>query len=223
MLSVLIPTRRRLDRLETLLRSFEDTRSASSELVFRVDRDDEDTIDFLTLHRQRFLVGPRGNGYADMPHFFNELAQFAHGDVLMCGNDDMVFRSHDWDRRLLDVANQYPDGVFDLGVTTHNETHFPFSTVSRRVVDALGYIWDPTIFWGDIYLRDVMSWFGRAVMVASVRIDHDWAGHNPDQTFRETRAAKATVEGSQRYWEDTHASAVRRAVAKLEGMYVAAA
>jgi hypothetical protein len=153
-----------------------------------------------------------------MPTFFNELATAATGDVLMCGNDDMVFQTEDWATQILAVANQFPDGLFDLGVATHNETHFPFSTVSRRAVAALGFIWDPRIFWGDIYLRDMMAYFGRAVMLPHVRIDHDWAGHRPDQVFRETRASKGRVESDPRYWCDVHAPCVQEAVERLRGL-----
>ena len=216
-ISVLIPTRKRLGRLTTLLQSFHDTSiDGHAELVFRIDSDDVESQQFLVGYPK--VVGPRGGGYADMPKFYNEMTRIADGNVLMCGNDDMIFRTKGWAERLLEVANQYPDGLFDLGVNTHNPTHFPFSCVSRSVVEQLGFIWDPRIFWGDMYLRDVMAWFGRTIMVHDVKIDHDWAGRKPDQTYYETLSPKAKVEGSRTYWAGPHAEAVRDAVSKLEGV-----
>ena len=117
---------------------------------------------------------------------------------------------------MLGVANCYPDGLFDLGVSTHNETHYPFFTVSRKAVDVLGFIFDPAVFWADMFWRDVMVKFGRCVMVPQVHIDHDWAGHSPDAVYREGLPYKAVVEQDSAYWAGPHARAVAGAVDKLK-------
>src|SRR5678816_3388846 len=115
--SVLIPTRMRIWRLQILLESYNKTKGLyDSELIFRVDKDDVETQKFLD--GSRVVVGPRYKGYASMPQFFNEMADVAGGDVLMCGNDDMVFRTPDWAGLILDKANEYPDGIFNIGVAT---------------------------------------------------------------------------------------------------------
>jgi hypothetical protein len=217
MVSVLVPTRQRLARLRVLLDSFYETSDLThAEIVFRVDYDDQATIDFLLSESQRILIGPRLRGYDSMPVFFNELAKSAIGDVLLCGNDDMVFRTTGWPRLILNAAKSYTDGLFDLGVSTHNETHYPFSIVSKAVVECLGYLWDPTIFWGDIFLRDVMARFNRCVMVPYVRIDHVWAGFDPDPVFLE--GTRNPERRNPRYWDEVHAPAVERAVAKLQAL-----
>lgn len=219
-ISVLIPTRQRLGRLQTLLDSLARTSDDGVELVFRVDDDDRETVNFLSEHCERcvVLVGPRLGGYRSMPIFYNEMACLATGDVLLCGNDDMVFRTDCWARQVLDLANQYPDGLFNIGITTHNETHYPFSIVSRKAAERMGFLWDPRIFWGDIFLRDVMAWFNRCVMLPAVTIDHDWAGNHPDPVFNETRVSKSQCEGDPSYWPNVHAVAVQEAAWKLQGM-----
>lgn len=217
--SVLIPTRHRIGRLLTLLQSYQETTrgcEAASELVFKVDNDDHGTEAFLRDRGYQTLVGLRHRGYDSMPVFFNDLAAVASGDVLMCGNDDMVFRSHGWALAILAAADKYPDGLYDFGVRTHNEEHYPFSVVSRRAVEALGFLWDPTIFWGDIYLRDVMAHFGRAIMLPDVLIEHDWAGHRPDQVFNES--LKDITQRDPEYWSVTHRQAVDSAIARLGGL-----
>lgn len=218
-ISVLVPTRNRVNRLRTLLDSYEETtrgcRSAS-ELVFRVDEDDRNSQDFLLdCGGLRVVIGPRFSGYQSMTVFFNELFAASTGDVLMCGNDDMVFRTVDWAPFILAEADRYPDGLFDFGVSTHNQDHYPFSIVSRRAVECLGFLWDPRIYWGDIFLRDVMAYFGRSIMLPSVHIDHDWAGFKPDQTFVEGDQ-NAIYRRDPRYWVDTHPLAVNEAIERLK-------
>jgi glycosyltransferase involved in cell wall biosynthesis len=217
--SVLIPTRGRVKRLETLVNSFVQTvdDDESAELVFRVDDDDVETRGFLSQVKDcKLVVGPRCGGYSSLPAFFNEMLKVATGDVLMCGNDDMVFRSLWWVTAILDEANRHPDGLFDLGVMTHNHEHFPFSTISRRAADRMGFVWDPRIFWGDIFLRDVMAFFGRAIYVP-VKIDHDWAGHAPDGVFIEGNEQRMLPRGAD-YWEGVHRPAVNQAIDKLRGL-----
>lgn len=209
--SVLVPTRGRPDHLRTLLASYAQTLAGSdgetSEVVFRVDDDDIATRDLLAGHPHRVLVGPRLNGYASMATFYNDCYAAAAGDVLLCGNDDMIFKTPGWAPRVLEAANRYPDGLFDFGVTTYNETHYPFSIIAKKAADRLGWFWDPDIFWGDIYLRDVMAAFGRSEMLPTVEIVHNWQGDEHSQNQIYVR--------DPTYWTGTHARAVERAVAVL--------
>ena len=210
--SVLVPTRGRVERLRKLIESFEQTHNGVAQMVFRVDEDDPDTRDYLfercfpqALSPYRVVVGPRLEGYRSLPRFFNQMLSVATGDVLMCGNDDMVFRTAGWPALILNAANRYPDGLFDLGMATHNETHYPFSVVSRAAVNAMGFLWDPRIFWGDIFLRDVMAHFGRCEMLPHVQVDHEWAGFPYD-----------VLHHDPVYWSETHPQAVQDAITKLQ-------
>jgi hypothetical protein len=211
-ISVLVPTRGRPDQVRALIRSYEATCGDPRicQLLFRADLDDQPTIDLLQRGPHKYLIGPRLNGYRSLPQFFQELYALAGGDLVMCGNDDMIFCTPDWPTKILAVANQFPDGVFNLGVSTFNEGHLPFSIISRAAVEAMGHVQDPRIFWGDIYLRDVMAAFGRVIMVPDVRVDHNWAGHAPDQTFTEAEQGRLP----DRYWE-LHVEAIAEAVNKL--------
>lgn len=214
--SVLVPTRGRKAWLEELFASFLATGGYdSAELIFRIDNDDVETRNYLFDKSCTIVVGPRMAGYTSLPVFFNEMISVARGDVFMCGNDDMIFKTDGWPEKILAAANKFPDGLFDIGVATHNEGHYPFSVVSRKIVEQLGFLWDPRIFWGDIYLRDVMNHFGRLVNLPNVEIEHRWAGNRPDQVFRESNK---TVPAD--YWSTTHRIAVADAVNKLSGLTV---
>lgn len=218
--SVLVPTRRRVERLRAMIASFDQTTGsgAEAELVFRVDDDDPVTQEFLaTWGGHKVVIGPRYGGYRDICRFFNEAADAAAGDVLMLGNDDMIFRTPGWATLILAEANRYPDGLFDIGVSTHNEDHWPFATVSKVATEMLGFLCDPAIYWCDIYLRDVMSAFGRSVKLPSVTIDHEWIGYKPDDVFVEADQ-NSIYERDTEYWSKTHPTAVANAVVKLRSI-----
>ena len=98
---------------------------------------------------------------------------------------------------------------------TFNERNFPFSIVSRRAVEAMGHLQDPRIYWGDVYLRDVMQAFGRALPVPAVEVEHDWAGHTPDETFL---AAGQKDRRGHAYWQ-LHRTCVAEAIAKVRPLW----
>jgi hypothetical protein len=223
--SVLVPTRNRLERLGRFIDSYKATvrDKDSAELVFRCDSDDLESVRYLAKYDWNVLVGPRLLGYRSLPSFYNDMARIATGDVLACGNDDMLFQTKDWPARVLEAANRYPDGIFNLGVNTGlNDDKYPFSIVSRKFNDALGFINDVRLLFSDVFIRDVMEQFSRNVRITNVTFFHEWAGHGAaDQTRRDANAHEfdmvfADKEGN---WTETyrtrHESAVAEAVAKI--------
>src|SRR5688500_6274351 len=183
-LTVLVPTRNRVPQLQTMLQSFSETRAyLAADLAFRIDLDDPLTQTVVNPTGYGYVTGPRLDGYRSIATFFNEMRPVAQGDLFMCGNDDMVFRTPHWPELVLAEANKYPDGVFVLGVQTLNLGVFPFSIISRKAVEAMGFIHDPRLVCGDLFLRDVMSHFGRAIQLPNVHVEHNWGGFTPEHLF----------------------------------------
>ncbi len=185
------------------------------ELVIRLDDDDAETAAWAqTLQPQPIIVtGPRLNGYASLPRFFNQMAKVATGDIFMCGNDDQIFATSGWDAHYLAKANQYPDGVFDIGAMTYPAGAFPFSVVSRQTVDALGFLNDERLLYSDIFLRDLMGRFGRLAFLPDVTIYHEDPDHGEDQVALDAKLALHHDAGT--YWQ-LHNRCVNEAVAKIQ-------
>jgi glycosyltransferase involved in cell wall biosynthesis len=226
-ISVLIPTRNRIEYLKKMLKSYEDTvaNPDQTELVFRVDSDDPQSADFLAHYGWPIIVGPRDEGYKSLPRFYNEMVKQAAGDLFVCGNDDMIFLTPDWPRLVIEEANKYPDGIFNIGVSTGlNDEKFPFSIVSRQLVDRLGKINDERLLFSDIFLLDIARHFNRAILLHSVIFYHDWTGYTNDQTRRD-----ASKHEFSEVWEKApgnwtaaytklHNMAVSEAIAKLDSV-----
>jgi hypothetical protein len=223
-ISVLVPSRRRLPSLQKMIDSFGRTvtNPEQAELVFRCDNDDPKTIDLIRGTAFRFIVGPRADGYKSLPTFYNEMAGIASGDVFMCCNDDVEFRTVGWSQMILDEANHYPDGIFNIGVSVGlNDDKFPFSVVSRMLCEAMGCLNDPRLLFSDVFLLDVARYFGRAISLPSVSIVHDWAGHRDDATRREANHHEFALvfKDTHGNWSDAylnlHQSVVREAIGKI--------
>lgn len=225
MVSVLVPTRKRLDYLGRMLETYDATvtDSTSAEIVFRCDSDDIDSIEYLRRRPSKLIIAPRLEGYKSLPAFFNDMAAVASGDVLMCCNDDVVFQTPDWPHLLLAEARKYPDGIFNFGVNVGlNDDKFPFSIVSRKMVRMMGFINDERLLFSDVFLLDVARHFDRAIRVENVTIFHDWAGHGNDETRRDANQHEFAMvfKDASGDWTDEyrrkHDQAVAEAVEKIE-------
>ncbi len=175
------------------------------EVVLRIDWDDQETQAYVQHHQVTgwaamlgafvAVSGSRLDGYATVPTFINEAADVAMGDLLIVVNDDVAFETQGWERLLVAAAAEYPDGLFDLGVdTVMNNKNFVFPCQSRRQIETLGFFYDARLVYPDIWLRDVLSPFGRAVRADHVRIRHEWVGQTEDQ-----QRAAAKVHGNAAY------------------------
>jgi hypothetical protein len=223
-ISVLVPTRRRPEALSRLLASFAATvgDSSQAELIFRCDSDDPESIELVRQSGNLLIVGPRHDGYRSLPVFFNQMAAVTRGDVLMCCNDDAEFQTPGWPALILAEANNYPDGIFNIGVHVGlNDDKFPFSVVSRRMIDAMGCLNDPRLLFSDVFLLDVARAFNRAVRLDTVTVSHQWAGHQADETRLEANRHEFAlvfkdVEGNWTdAYRDLHTSVVAEAVARI--------
>ena len=199
-MSVIVPTRGRVPQLTRMLDSLWKTAGdpLSVEVLCRIDDDDPDTAAFLArVGRVRVLVGSRLNGYATLATITNEAARQARAKLVLVVNDDVEFQTAGWDAHLQAAASQYPDGIFDLGVTTMNAGKFVFPCVSSRQIVILGGVFDERLIYTDIWLRDVVKPFKRAIRVPKVTITHHWEGKTDDQA---TAAAKVQTPAYQQLY-----------------------
>lgn len=183
-ISVIAATRRRVALLQHMLQTLWDTAAQPKEqieVVLRCDFDDEASIQFAREHETMCIIGPRRKGYATLATLVNEAARLSHADLVIVVNDDVEFVTPGWDIKLVNLAAQYPDGIFDFGVRTDlNDGNFVFPCTSRRVINTIG-IHHPQLIYSDIWLRDIMATFGRAIPVLDVTIRHKWVGITEDQ------------------------------------------
>ena len=184
-ISVVAAVRGRIELLRTMLESLDATASDPErvEVILRCDFDDTEMVRFLCGigRHDRFIVGPRLSGYSALPAFANEAARLAHADLVLVVNDDVEFLTPGWDNALVEIAAQYPDGLFVIAVETENAKNFVFPCVSRKQIDLFGGVFDERIVYPDIWLRDVLSPFGRAIRAYDVKVAHRWQGRSRDQ------------------------------------------
>lgn len=207
-ISILCPTRGRPDWARRLLDSARATAAGEIELVFYADSDEPrmtEYADQIGGSDVNFIVGPR----VVLSECWNRCAEKATGDVLMQCGDDIIFRTIDWDTRVLAEFDQVPDkillvhgedGIQHEGVATHGFLH-------RTWMEVVGYFVPPLFAsdYNDLWLTEVANALDRKRYLPDVYTEHmhPVAGKGPmDQTHQE-RMARHRTEDCDAIWRNT--------------------
>jgi hypothetical protein len=163
-------------KLDESLTSLELTTSdhVNVEVLVRADEDDTDTVKYLASDRRKFhvcvIVGPRGNGYADLHKMYNELCALSRGRFLFLWNDDATMLTHEWDKRFA----QFDDGklcyVNSRVSDSRGRDQFLFPIVHRSYYEALGRF--SASAHNDTYVHEVLRHFPQVFRETDIVVGH---------------------------------------------------
>lgn len=206
MISILCPTRNRLDAMRRLVQSARETAANPTEIefIFYVDDDDEASATLADELGATTVRGPR----IVLSEMWNRCWDEAKYDVAMHCGDDIIFRSRDWDLHVLYAFERYPDkivlvhgrdGYQDAALATHGFLH-------RNWVNTLGYFVPPHFSsdYNDLWNTEIADAIGRRVYLPEVYTEHmhpvigkgTW-----DQTHQE-RLARHARDGVDQLYRD---------------------
>lgn len=184
-LSLLCPTRERPDLVERYIQSINNTATYPErcEVLLYVDNDDpkfesyikvcDKTRSETPLKRIGLFTGLRKS----ISISWNDLAEQSLGDILIMGNDDLVFITKNWDVILEQESNSFSDDIYCLFFhdTVHNNPTFcAFPMVSRKWYETLGYF-TPGVFnfqYNDTWISDLADRIGRKRKISDVVMEH---------------------------------------------------
>ncbi len=208
MISIILNSRNRVEKLTQLLSSIASTTENIDNIEVLVNIDDDDisslsSLDFLKdmYSFASFFVGERP---VNLHKNLNKLLRHIRGSVVIVVNDDVKFLTDKWDIILLEeiskAARKYDDRYFYLVSKDNsadkegNKAYPSFPILTKSVIDSLEYIM-PEKFVGlgaDVYLYRMFDHLHRLVNV-DISFDHIYhstieAVVNPDTTAADMRA-----------------------------------
>jgi hypothetical protein len=194
-ISVMIPTRKRIDMLKKSIDSLVDNASSVDgiDILLAVDNDDEITNEFLQKELVPYLNGKDVAmrafgfdrlGYRNLHEYSNFLARESFGEWLLLWNDDAVMKTKDWDLKIMEYTGQFRVLRFKDNHNDHPNSIFPcvprdwvilFGTLSpHQVTDS----WVSQI----AYLTGIMQ---NCHEVLAHHNRYDLVGGEPDQVSNE--------------------------------------
>lgn len=189
-LTIMVPTRKRFEKLQHMLRSFlsqipVEERSLV-EFIIRFDSDDTESVQripelpFRDIDIQ-VIVGDKLGGYKDLYHFYNECAKLSFGQYLLMWNDDATFRNHDWFPRFRQVvqdnrtATSYwfagtPTLIYEEGKNPRQDDWPCFIAHHRALYQIIGFYGD--LGGVDSFLYYVLGPLGLLKKIQEIEIEH---------------------------------------------------
>lgn len=191
LVSILLPTRNRLNNLKRLYESVCDTTSQMPEISVYADEDSESA----ELAKSLGMVVTLGTHRIMLSDMWNVAYWAATGDILMLCGDDIVFRSKNWDVRVVETFETCPDKIVfvhgdDLAFGGRNSGTHGF--LHRTWVELIGYF-TPPIFsadYCDTWINYVANQLHRRVFLPDVITEHMHPGVGKaamDQVYRDGR------------------------------------
>ena len=179
------PTRQRPQRLEQFIKSVYEYTSERDrvEMLMYVDVDDPakdlyldffehcqtEFEEFLRIH---FVFGAPKS----VSRSWNELYERSVGDIIIMGNDDLVYRTDGWDRMVELESNIFEDDIYCMWMDDriNRENHCAFPIVSRKWCETLGYF-TPGVFhfgYNDTWVFDIAKRIHRCRFLGGVIGEH---------------------------------------------------
>lgn len=184
-IAILTPSRARPGRLDSFIQSVYSTASDPSRVYCYnyIDSDDPRVSAYNDYSKKQnqnsmnIIAEPQS-----VSKSWNILAHAAMtfkaepADVLIMGNDDMIYRTQGWDNLLEKEIEKYPDQIYCMWFEDliNGQNHCAFPIVSRRWYETLGYF-TPGIFnfgYNDTWIFDVAKRIGRTHFIPNIVNEH---------------------------------------------------
>lgn len=206
MFSILTPSRNRPHRLKTFVDSVLDNamNTDNIELLIYVDNDDPAIAQYKQMqgYRNIHIIFDKP---ISISKSWNTMAEQCKGDVMIMGNDDLEYRTPNWDTLLITELQKYPDQIYvawmEDGINA--DRHCAFPIISRKWYQTLGYF-APGVFnfgYNDTWIYDIGKRVNRCHYMSHIKAEHMHFSANKS-AYDDTYARNRTKERGNLYNKD---------------------
>lgn len=208
-INVICPTRKRKKDVARLIKSLIDTvyNIESVELIFVVDDDDIETIDFLDfmINNKKIFVTIKKVVVERNKFIFSDLANqalpYCSGELFLAIGDDGVFRTPNWDTKIINEFSLVEDKILLLhfnDLSGHSYKLAGHLVIHKNWIDCVGYFSPPWFNgdWGDWWLTNISNDIGRKKYRHDIIIEHlniQFNKAKPDETYYEHKKRRESL------------------------------
>ena len=205
-ISLFFNTRKRVSLLNNLLSSLYATAYDVSniEVFITIDSDDYESKEFLENTNLENLKVRSIDRPSNLHVSINEMAKLSTGDFLFVLNDDIIFRTYHWDKKIIDSYD--PSQILYIGTNdnsvdkTKARRYSSFPILTRASYEALGFFMSEKFVshGGDVHLWRIFDSLG-LVRHSQVFLDH--VLHKDSQSIEYMRQEETAQEAIKMTFE----------------------
>tara|TARA_R110002167_G_scaffold183836_6_gene384294 strand:- start:710 stop:1408 length:699 start_codon:yes stop_codon:yes gene_type:complete len=205
-ISLFLNTRKRTSLLDNLLSSLYTTAydPNSIEVFITVDNDDDETKKFLDKYKDNNINIRSIERPSNLHVSINEMASMATGDFLFVLNDDVIFRTYHWDKKIIESYD--PNEILYISTNdnsidkTKSRRYASFPILTRGAYEALGFFMSEKFVshGGDVHLWRIFDSLG-LVRHSQVFLDH--VLHKDSQSIEYMRQEETAQEAIKMTFE----------------------
>jgi len=212
-ISVICPTRKRKRDVARLIKSVIDTADNLEcvELVFVVDDDDIESIEFLDfmIGNKKVTVKIKKVVVERNKYIFSDLANQAlphcEGELFLAIGDDGVFKTSKWDLEIINEFSLVEDKILLLhfnDLSGHSHNLAGHLVLHKNWIDCVGYFSPPWFNgdWGDWWLTNISKEVGRKKYREDIIIEHlniQFNKAKPDETYYQHKKRRESLGSPQ--------------------------
>ncbi len=192
-LSILIPTRSRIESLENTLKSIKQSISSfhNIEIILGVDKDDLDTINYYKgLDKNQINIKicllDRKGGYTEHAWRFYEMAKIAEGKMFLTFADDLIINTKNWDDILFKKIKNFPKDNLFITYTSHNQINYDWpliQIITKEWIEITNKF--SNCFEADTELMIIGTLLKRLFKIKEIKVSH--YQNRDDKTYIEGR------------------------------------
>lgn len=199
MIDILVPSKGRPNRLQTMINSCYETADTPEDIsvIVFLDRDDYYELDLIS-DNVSVIQGKQ----EVLSKLWNNCFRYGQGEICMHAADDIVFESKGWDTIVRDYFAKNEIGLI-YGDDCHQDKWATHSFTSRKAADILGYFCPPYFEadYNDIWLTELYLGIKKICYTSDLVIKH--LHRNLDSKFDDStyKLAEARRERATKVWE----------------------
>jgi hypothetical protein len=223
-IALLVPSRERIQKKIELINSIKFTANSLENIVLYLgtDSDDPTTLETNKIATENSFVKivtiPSNGTFQNLGILWNHCARVAKEEILAMIGDDMVFKTKDWDKYLLDEFDAAPqDGLLMVHCNDgmHGARIAVNAFIHRSYMEITGYFMreEFPVDKVDIWLQQIFSAFGRLKYRDDILIEHcHWSfGKSSCDNVAKRMRSNMAGEISTKLWKELLPERVKEA------------
>lgn len=170
------PSYNRPELCSGMIETFHETQQANNTIILGLDISDEKITQYQEINKVNKILCKAGSTVTNVINsIFNQYPDY---DFYHITNDDVEYFTKGWDKKFINMAEEYGHGIFYANDLFQGENMPTFPCISGEIARAVGWLQMPMLnrYCGDVVWKFIGGQCNCLYYLGNVFIKHGWEG-----------------------------------------------